>query len=332
MHADRHSMEPWQGRVDPEADSARWHQRIQPLAGDSVLGLALLGFASDEGVRRNHGRVGAANGPLAIRKALANLAWHRSGPAYDAGDVVCADGELEAAQARLGSNVCALLDAGHLPIVLGGGHEVAFGSWQGLAGHLGGGQSEQRSPAMAVPRRAAPRRAAPRIGIINFDAHFDLRDPAHVQSSGTPFAQIAEQCELRGWPFAYACIGVSRASNTRALFQRAAELQVLVREDRDISEASLASLGADLDRFIAGCDAVYLTIDIDVLPACEAPGVSAPATRGVSLALLEPLLERIRDSGKLRLADLAELNPEHDIDNRTARLAARLIHLLSLTG
>lgn len=332
MQADRHSMEPWQGRVDPEADSARWHQRIQPLAGDSVLGLALLGFASDEGVRRNHGRVGAANGPLAIRKALANLAWHRSGPAYDAGDVVCADGELEAAQARLGSNVCALLDAGHLPIVLGGGHEVAFGSWQGLAGHLGGGQSEQRSPAMAVPRRAAPRRAAPRIGIINFDAHFDLRDPAHVQSSGTPFAQIAEQCELRGWPFAYACIGVSRASNTRALFQRAAELQVLVREDRDISEASLASLGADLDRFIAGCDAVYLTIDIDVLPACEAPGVSAPATRGVSLALLEPLLERIRDSGKLRLADLAELNPEHDIDNRTARLAARLIHLLSLTG
>ncbi|KJH79509.1 formimidoylglutamase [Stutzerimonas stutzeri] len=332
MHADRHSMEPWQGRVDPEADSARWHQRIQPLAGDSVLGLALLGFASDEGVRRNHGRVGAANGPLAIRKALANLAWHRSGPAYDAGDVVCADGELEAAQARLGSNVCALLDAGHLPIVLGGGHEVAFGSWQGLAGHLGGDQSEQRSPAMAVPRRAAPRRAAPRIGIINFDAHFDLRDPTHVQSSGTPFAQIAEQCALRGWPFAYACIGVSRASNTRALFQRAAELQVLVREDRDISEASLASLGADLDRFIAGCDAVYLTIDIDVLPACEAPGVSAPAARGVSLALLEPLLERIRDSGKLRLADLAELNPEHDIDNRTARLAARLIHLLSLTG
>jgi formiminoglutamase len=32
------------------------------------------------------------------------------------------------------------------------------------------------------------------------------------------------------------------------------------------------------------------------------------------------------------LADLAELNPEHDIDGRTARVAARLIHLLSLTG
>ena len=138
MHADRHSMQLWQGRIDPEADSPRWHQRIRSLTEDSQPGLALLGFASDEGVRRNHGRVGAANGPLVIRKALANLAWHRKAPAYDAGDVVCADGDLESAQARLGHNVCALLDAGHLPIVLGGGHEVAFGSWSGLAEHLSG--------------------------------------------------------------------------------------------------------------------------------------------------------------------------------------------------
>ncbi|MDP3815509.1 formimidoylglutamase [Pseudomonas sp.] len=316
MHADRYSLELWQGRVDPEMDSPRWHQRIQPLAVDSQPGVALLGFASDEGVCRNHGRVGAANGPLAMRKALANLAWHRQGPAYDAGDVLCADGDLASAQARLGQNVCALLDAGHLPIVLGGGHEMAFGSWLGIAEHLTGCSSKM---------------AAPRIGIINFDAHFDLRDPAHAHSSGTPFAQIAEQCAARGWPFVYACLGVSRASNTRALFQRAAELNVLVREDREIRETSLERLGAELQAFIAGCDAIYLTIDIDVLPACEAPGVSAPAARGVPLALLEPLLETVRDSGKLRLADLAELNPSHDIDSRTARVAARLIHLLTLT-
>lgn len=316
MHVDCQSMGLWQGRVDPEVDSPRWHQRIQALSPDSQPGVALLGFASDEGVRRNHGRVGAANGPLVIRKALANLAWHRQGPAYDAGDVVCADGDLESAQARLGQSVCALLDAGHLPIVLGGGHEVAFGSWQGIAEHLA---------------RCSSHMAAPRIGIINFDAHFDLRDPAHAHSSGTPFAQIAEQCAARGWPFAYACLGVSRASNTRALFQRAAELDVLVREDREIREGSLTALSAELQTFIAGCDAIYLTIDIDVLPACEAPGVSAPAARGVPLALLEPLLETVRDSGKLRLAELAELNPNHDIDSRTAKLAARLIHLLTLT-
>jgi formiminoglutamase len=314
MHTDRQSMAPWQGRVDQEADSARWHQRILPLAADSQPGVALLGFASDEGVRRNHGRVGAVNGPQAIRKALANLAWHRQGPAYDAGDVVCADGDLEAAQARLGQNVCARLDAGHLPVVLGGGHEVAYGSWLGIAEHL------------------APRRVAPRIGIINFDAHFDLRDPAHIHSSGTPFAQIAEQCATRGWPFAYACLGVSRTSNTRALFQRAAALGVLVREDREMRADTLTAVDAELTAFVTGCDAIYLSIDLDVLPAGEAPGVSAPSARGVPLALLEPLLESVRDSGKLRLVDLAELNPLHDVDSRTARLAARLIHLLTFDG
>ena len=312
MHADRHSMDCWQGRIDPEPDSLRWHQAIQPLAADSLPGVALLGFASDEGVRRNQGRVGAAAAPLALRKALANLAWHRQGPAFDAGDVVCVDGDLQAAQARLGQNVCALLAAGHLPIVLGGGHELAFGSWLGLAEHLTNG-------------------AAPRIAIVNFDAHFDLRDPTQVHSSGTPFAQIAEQCAVRGWPFRYACLGVSRASNTRALFQRAADLGVLVREDQQIRESSLGAIAADLESFIADCDVLHLSIDLDVLPACEAPGVSAPAARGVPLALLEPLLERLRDSGKLRLAELAELNPSHDLDSRTARLAARLVHLLTLS-
>ena len=305
-------MTAWQGRVDPEPDSPRWHQCVQPWKVDASPGAALLGFASDAGVKRNQGRPGAAGGPLAIRRALANLAWHRQAPVYDAGTVACDDDALEEAQQHLAGRVASLLDAEQLPIVLGGGHEVAYASWSGLVRHL------------------EAREASPRIGIINLDAHFDLRDPAHVHSSGTPFAQVAEQCRARDWPFRYACLGVSRASNTRALFRRAEELDVLVREDREFDARRLDALRRDLERFIVHCDHLYLTVDLDVLPAHEAPGVSAPAARGVSLALLEPLIEVIRDSGKLRLADLAELNPQHDIDNRTARVAARLVHLLTL--
>jgi formiminoglutamase len=302
----------WQGRTDPEPNSERWHQCIQPLTRDAKPGCALLGFACDAGVARNQGRTGAAEGPAALRRALAPLAWHRLGPAYDAGDVRCEGDAMEAAQQALAERLAPLLDAGHLPIVLGGGHEVAYASWSGLARHL-----EERA-------------AAPRVGIINFDAHFDLRDPAQVRSSGTPFAQIAAECQARGWSFRYACLGVSRAANTRALFQRADELGVLVKEDREFLPTRLEAIKRDLERFMARCDHLYLTIDLDVLPAAEAPGVSAPAARGVSLALIEPLIESIRDSGKLRLADLAELNPGRDIDGRTARAAARLIHLLTL--
>ncbi|MDC7829524.1 MULTISPECIES: formimidoylglutamase [Pseudomonas] len=312
MFADHQTLEGWTGRTDPEADALRWHQCIQPLAADSAPGMALLGFACDEGVRRNQGRTGAAEGPLALRRALANVAWQRQGPAYDAGDVRCADGDLEGAQTRLTGAVCDLLDGGHLPLVLGGGHEVAWASWSGLALHL----------AKTLPR--------PRIGIVNFDAHLDLRDPARGPTSGTPFAQIAAHCAHRDWPFRYACLGLSLAANTRTLLRRAAELDVLIREDHEIREASLERIGAELDAFVAGCDALYLTFDLDVLPAGEAPGVSAPAAHGVGIALLEPLIRRLKASGKLRLADVAELNPALDQDSRTARVAARLIHTLAL--
>nr|WP_273423096.1 formimidoylglutamase [Halomonas sp.] len=305
-------MSLWQGRTDPESDSDRWHQRIEPLTDNATAGCVLLGFESDAGVARNKGRTGAAEGPNALRRALAPLAWHRTAPAYDAGNVRCVDDALEAAQQALADRLMPLLTAGHLPVVLGGGHEVAYGSWLGLAQFI------------------AQKEKTPRIGIINLDAHFDLRDPAHLRSSGTPFAQIADQCHERGWSFHYACLGVSRAANTRALFTRATALRTLIREDREIDALRLSSIIRDVQRFIAKCDHLYLTIDLDVLPAAEAPGVSAPAARGVSLALLEPLIEVVRDSGKLRLADLAELNPRLDIDSRTARAAARLMHLLTL--
>ncbi|MCP1365100.1 arginase family protein, partial [Halomonas sp. BBD48] len=160
----------WQGRIDPEPDSERWHQMVQPLTKGATPGCALLGFACDAGVARNQGRVGAAEGPTALRRALASLAWHRQGPAYDAGDVRCEGDAMEGAQQALAGHLVPLLDEGHLPIVLGGGHEMAYASWSGLAQHL-----------------AARGETAPRIGIINFDAHLDLRDPAHVRSSGTPF-------------------------------------------------------------------------------------------------------------------------------------------------
>lgn len=306
----------WHGRVDPEPDGLRWHQRVEALADDATPGVAVLGFASDAGVARNKGRPGARTGPTVIRKALANLPWHAQGGehVYEAGDVICgddADGEaMEAAQSELGERVAALLGAGHRPIVLGGGHEMAFGSWQGIAAHLAGS---------ATP---------PRIGIINFDAHFDLRDPDAVHSSGTPFAQIAADCEQRGWPFRYACLGVSRTSNTAALYRRARELGVLFHEDREFDRHP-ALIAENLRAFIADCEHLYLTIDLDGLPACEVPGASAPAARGVPLAQIEPLVDLVRDSGKLRLADLAEFNPVYDIDSRTARVAARLVHQIA---
>jgi formiminoglutamase len=299
-------MSVWKGRVDDAEGppGRRWHQAMQPIGPDTPAGTTtLFGFACDAGVARNHGRPGAADGPKAIRQALRNLPLHECNELADGGDIVCTGDALEAAQRALAATVARELDALRFPIVLGGGHEMAWGSFSGLAGHL-----EQYD-------------GVPRIGIVNFDAHFDLRRDSKA-TSGTPFRQIAEDCAARGWPFRYACLGVSRYANTAALFARADELDVLWRSDEAIADATTASA---LRAFVGDVDHVYLTLCLDVLPAAVAPGVSAPAARGIGLDVLEPLVDAVCASGKVLLADIAEMNPRYDIDGRTAAVAARLV-------
>ena len=329
----------WQGRSDPEegAGARRWFQKIRLHAGDPAPhgpGLALLGFASDAGVARNQGRIGAAGGPMAIRKALANLVWHPEldGPdflapgsvaahfaapdfvASDFGDVVCVADALEAAQLNLAAQVQALLNAQWLPLVLGGGHEVAWGSWQGLAAYLA-------QPGRHLGVEGTP---PPRVGILNFDAHFDLR-LAPQGTSGTPFRQIAEDCAARAWPFKYACLGVSENVNTSALFERARALGVWWVTDEFMSPSNLPQLRRELQDWLQSVDYLYLTFCLDVLPGSVAPGVSAPAALGVEWRVLSALLEVALASRKLLLADIAEMNPRYDQDARTAKLAARWI-------
>jgi len=298
----------WTGRIDAaEGQGAlRWHQWIKPLAPGLPTGAALIGLACDEGVKRNQGRTGARQGPPALRKALANLAWHGTAPLYDAGDVACAGSDLEGAQHTYAALVSHLLEQGHLPLGLGGGHEIAFASFSGLAD----------------PLRCHT--APPRIGILNFDAHFDLRH-SEQSSSGTPFRQIAEYCQRANMPFAYCCLGVSQLNNTRALFEQAGRLKVRYRLDRQMNSWDIPACEALIDDFLQDVDHLYMTLCLDVLPASQAPGVSAPSAHGVDMQIVEHLVRHAKASGKLRMADIAELNPSLDIDNRTARIGARLL-------
>lgn len=306
----------WSGRVDPESGAERWHQKVRILTPDMIdtgePGIALLGICSDIGVSRNQGRAGAAKGPHAIRSALANVAWHLPVPCYDAGDLLCIDRGLEELQTEQAGWVERLLDLHHFPLVLGGGHEISFGSHLGLRRHLM--RSGQRGM----------------VGVVNFDAHFDLRKSEDA-TSGTPFLQIAETCQKEELEFRYFCLGVSEAANTLALFGRGASLGAQWLLDEQLAPWNLLEAEIRLRDFLATCDFVHLSIDLDVLPASVAPGVSAPAPRGVSLEVIEHLLHliKVQAGPKLRLADLAECNPDFDIDGRTAKVAARLCHMIA---
>lgn len=306
---------PWHGRNDSteQGDTRRLFQVVNTSGVGYAAGSAvLMGFASDAGVKRNQGRLGARLGPQAIRRMLAGLPAHDLQEFWDAGDVACDGDQLEAAQAELGKRVSEILDTGARLVVLGGGHEIAWGSFQGLNRHLG----KLHAQASAGP-------AKPSILIVNLDAHFDLRT-SRPGSSGTPFDQILEACRVQQQPVTYACFGISRLGNTRGLFKHADQVGAIYIEDTAMQERHLDERLADLDKLVEAADHVYLTIDLDVLPAAVAPGVSAPAAYGVPVSVVEEFVERVKGSGKLRLADIAEMNPGFDIDNHTARVAARL--------
>lgn len=307
----------WVGRNDGDQLAVqRWHQRIVsvdlsgqnlPLLTNGQKGIALIGFACDEGVRRNGGRVGANNGPLHFRKACCNLPVHfeESVVFLDLGDIICPHSEMEHAQHSLATVVSLAISSGYQPLVIGGGHEVAYGHYSGINRTL---------------------KKTDQIGIINFDAHFDLREQGEQgPSSGTGFLQIASECNLEGLPFRYLPIGIQRNGNTKQLFNTAARLGVNFIGANQFMPSKEQEILKHLDQFIAGCTHIYLTICLDVFSSAVAPGVSAAAYSGLFPdPFFFSILNHVINSGKLISMDIAELNPAYDKEERTAKLAAAL--------
>lgn len=297
---------PWTGRDDPEdgPDAKRMHH----FAGDKG-DRALIGFACEAGVSRNKGRVGAKQGPTALRTSLGGLSAPRDAkPFVDLGDIDVEGDDLETGQSLLGQYVSKALSHHERVIVLGGGHETAYGSYLGLA---------ERYPGK-------------KIGIINLDAHLDLRNIGEAgPSSGTPFNQIRALAPER---FDYLCIGAAEEANTAALFDRAAEWGVRFVMDKALLNNPHAA-DVEIAAMAQRNDLIYLTIDIDLMPHYQAPGVSAPAARGVPFTTVEHLVKTVmavckEKSCPLPLADLVELSPPFDRDNMTAKSASLLVRRL----
>lgn len=309
----------WQGRVDDpnNRDSFRWHQVIEFLdltAKNKVTvpnGYCFLGYCCDAGVERNKGRPGAANGPTSIRREMANLPCYFNDRThiYDAGNILCPEQNLERAHFNLKKAVETILSLNLFPLLIGGGHDIVVGHFQGL---------------LSKKQRLDPGNKKS-IGIINFDAHFDLR-PYHnsTGNSGSGFLQIADLCKEKNEKFSYLCIGIQQYGNTLSLFKKAEELNVQYIMAKDLTMDTLSKNQETVDTFIYQHDYIYLTICSDVLSAAYAPGVSAPQPFGLHPELVITLVKHILLSGKLLGMDIAEVAPRFDNDNRTARVAAIL--------
>jgi len=311
----------WSGRADSEDnfDAFRWHQWIKCIDLSSKnldkfegkLGFCFLGFCCDKGVENNKGRPGASKAPYSIRKAMVNLpCWFKQDvKLFDGGDIICAEYSLEQCQEFLSVAVEKILNLNLFPIILGGGHEVAFGHYRGISNSIKKLNTNAK------------------IGIINFDAHFDLRPYLKGEnSSGTMFKQISDICKEENSKFSYMCIGIQKYSNTVDLFKTANKLGVTYILGKDMVRGECSwNMMEKLDNFIKEQEYIYITICSDVFSSAFAPGVSAPQPLGLDPDTVLNFLKYIVRSGKVISFDIAEVSPRFDQDNITANLAKILI-------
>ena len=296
----------WHGRNDGlDSLSSRVFQKVELKSIESLKlnkeynTFCIIGFESDEGVRRNKGRIGAAKAPNEIRRYFANLPYHFNDNVkiIDAGNTICEATNLESAQNELGRYINNILEANAFPVILGGGHETLYGHYLGARSYLGKSAS---------------------LGIINIDAHFDMRDDS-LPSSGTMFKQILDEDKNAS----YLVLGIQKYGNTKKLFNTAHKYNckyILEEEIENYSETFRV-----IDDFCKNHDAIIFTLCTDAICADAVPGVSAPTPFGLDKKVVRKLIRYISRKENLLSFDISEVNPSLDQDGKTSRLAAYLV-------
>ncbi len=289
-------------------DSSKDDPRIGHLLGtalsdDSSPKAVLIGFPSDKGVQINGGRPGASDAPDAIRRQFYKMTPSAENPepfidyvnhCRDVGNVQVT-GELAEDQQNMGSLLGEYLEDDIVPIILGGGHETAFGHFLGYA------------------------EADLNTSIFNLDAHTDVRPLKDGKPhSGSPFRQALEHSSARAQAYLVAGLQPHSVAQSHLEFIDHHDGQYLFRDETNITSISSLFHQHSSDRLM-------ITFDMDAVDQSQAPGVSAPCTNGLPADLWLTAAYLAGRNEQVTSFDLSEVNPFHDRDDQTAKLAALTI-------
>ncbi len=262
--------------------------------------VVILGCPQDEGVRRNEGRIGAAQAPDEIRRCLYKLTVNgiEHLKVFDIGNTVIQP-TLEETHALHQQIVRQIIRDGKTLIVLGGGNDVSYPDCSGLAQAVG------------------------EVLAFNVDSHFDVRSDA-VRNSGTPYRQLLEEGFIQSDAFFEMCNQPFANSSiyTRYLLEEKGAHIIPLKEVR--ARGVTRTFEQIIDQ--AQPTVIFWGLDMDVVGAADAPGVSAPNAGGLTGRELADIAELAGSYAQSRLLEISEVNPQYDIDQRTCRLAAVLIY------
>lgn len=279
---------------------------IVPNISYESADVVILGCPQDEGVARNKGRIGAAKAPDAIRTQFYKLTnFGITKRIYDAGNTPIAD-TLEETHDNHTEIVKQILNDGKKVIVLGGGNDISYADGRAVAETFG-------------PEKWLA---------VNIDAHFDVRADS-PRNSGTPYRQLLDEGLLTPNHFYEVAWQPHLASPVyyKYLIDRKVNL-ISFEQVRSAAKADIELREKMRHQFIHRSSSMmtFFGFDLDAVRSSDAPGTSAPSPIGLRAGEFLTLVKFAASLSNTKVIEFTEVNPNFDIDNRTAKLVAIAMH------
>ncbi len=265
---------------------------------------ALLGAPDHQGVVHVGGRIGAAFGPEAFRRLFLRVRGQDGvlESMRDLGDVGITE-DISANHRRAAQHVLKAHAEHSLSVFVGGGHDHGYSHLRGLS-----------ELATAEGRKI-------KLGCINIDAHLDVRRPDPEITSGSPFYLALESKILKSEDLVE--FGIQAHCNARELWSYAKAKKIKIVPFASLRGGKGVGVFArELKKLATRCDLVAVSLDLDAVAQAYAPGVSAPQAEGFSSSEIIEMMELAGQMRRVSSLGIFELNPIHDQNDLTARLAA----------
>lgn len=293
-----------------DPDDRRMVQIIKASREARPGSVNILGVPFDGAVL---GRRGAAEGPHAIREAMAAFSNYNieldlgldGASVYDLGDLVLGSDDVEEAHSAIESEVGGVLTTDSLLVILGGDNSVSLPALRACSKKFG------------------------KLGLIVVDSHLDMRGKLDGKpTSGSSYGLALEQLGNLD-PLRVVELGVHGFLNSKYYFEKAKRMGITLLPARDIVQNGPEASARNAYRIASkGADAVYLSVDLDAVDLSHVSGVSAPSAGGISAEQLLRIVYEIAGQVKVKGADIVELAPSLDLSGRSQRVAATALTYL----
>jgi agmatinase len=222
----------------------------------------------------------------------------------DYGDAYCPHGLTEVSHANIRERVGEVASRGIIPVILGGDHSITWPAATAVADRHGWGK----------------------VGIVHFDAHADTADiiEGNLASHGTPMRRLIESGAVLGRNFVQ--VGLRGYWPPQEVFEWMLEQQMRWHLMHEIWERGVQAVIEDaVAEALDGADALYVSVDIDVLDPGFAPGTGTPEPGGMTPADLLRTVRALAMRTNVVALDVVEVSPPYDVSDNTVNNAHRVV-------